>query len=129
MNQLVTYGLLFISMMAIVMFVPEFAGHAFYTVKANEVSEYAVELAERDGGFTPETIEKVKNRMDKWNMGPDSWSFEHTQGKVNFNEPLYFNLTGKYEYRVFNLLNTGVGIKEVSISSSRSGFSQVYYRS
>ncbi|MEI5919532.1 DUF4320 family protein [Bacillus cereus] len=128
MNQLVTYGLLFLVLMGIVMFGPEFAGHAFYNVKANEVSEYAVGLAEREGGFTDNVISKVKSRMDHYNMPSDTWKIEYTQGKVDFNKELHFEISGKYQYRVFNLLNTGVGTKEVPVSSYRSGLSQVYFR-
>ncbi|AJQ62748.1 putative secreted protein (plasmid) [Bacillus thuringiensis serovar morrisoni str. 4AA1] len=129
MSEAVQYVLFFIALMAIILFGAEFAGHTVYNTKANEISEYAVSLAEREGEFSPTVIEKVKKKLDDWNMDSGKWKMDYTKGKVDFNQPLNFTIEGKYEYRVFDLLQSGVGVKEVSITSTRSGLSQVYFRS
>ncbi|MEC2531367.1 DUF4320 family protein, partial [Bacillus cereus] len=124
----IQYVLFFIALMAIIFFGAEFAGHTVYNTKANELSEYAVSLAEREGEFSPTVIEKVKKKLDDWNMDSDKWKMDYTKGKVDFNQPLNFKIEGEYEYKVFNLIQSGVGVKKVSISSTRSGLSQVYFR-
>ncbi|MGI8362239.1 DUF4320 family protein [Bacillus cereus] len=128
MSEAIQYVLFFIALMAIIFFGAEFAGHTIYNTKANELSEYAVSLAEREGEFSPTVIEKVKKKLDDWNMDSDKWKMDYTKGKVDFNQPLNFKIEGEYEYKVFNLIQSGVGVKKVSISSTRSGLSQVYFR-
>ncbi|MEB9786952.1 DUF4320 family protein, partial [Bacillus cereus] len=128
MSEAIQYVLFFIALMAIIFFGAEFAGHTVYNTKANELSEYAVSLAEREGEFSPTVIEKVKKKLDDWNMDSDKWKMDYTKGKVDFNQPLNFKIEGEYEYKVFNLIQSGVGVKKVSISSTRSGLSQVYFR-
>jgi hypothetical protein len=127
-SEAIQYVLFFIALMAIIFFGAEFAGHTVYNTKANELSEYAVSLAEREGEFSPTVIEKVKKKLDDWNMDSDKWKMDYTKGKVDFNQPLNFKIEGEYEYKVFNLIQSGVGVKKVSISSTRSGLSQVYFR-
>lgn len=128
MSEAIQYVLFFIALMAIIFFGAEFAGHTVYNTKANELSEYAVSLAEREGEFSPTVIEKVKKKLDDWNMDSDKWKIDYTKGKVDFNQPLNFKIEGEYGYKVFNLIQSGVGVKKVSISSTRSGLSQVYFR-
>lgn len=128
MSEAIQYILFFISLMAIIFFGAEFAGHTVYNTKANEISEYAVSLAEREGEFSPTVIEKVKKKLDDWNMDSDKWKLDYTKGKVDFNQPLNFKIEGEYEYKVFNLIQSGVGVKKVPITSTRSGLSQVYFR-
>ncbi|MEQ3564240.1 hypothetical protein [Bacillus thuringiensis] len=51
MQQAVTYVVFFLSLMFIIVFGVEFAGQTVVNVKANEISEYAVSLAERGWGL------------------------------------------------------------------------------
>jgi hypothetical protein len=127
-SEAIQYVLFFIALMAIIFFGAEFAGHTVYNTKANELSEYAVSLAEREGEFSPTVIEKVKKKLDDWNMDSDNGKWIIQKVKVDFNQPLNFKIEGEYEYKVFNLIQSGVGVKKVSISSTRSGLSQVYFR-
>ncbi|MED2629954.1 DUF4320 family protein, partial [Bacillus thuringiensis] len=108
MSEAIQYVLFFIALMAIIFFGAEFAGHTVYNTKANELSEYAVSLAEREGEFSPTVIEKVKKKLDDWNMDSDKWKMDYTKGKVDFNQPLNFKIEGGYEYKVFNLIQSGV---------------------
>ncbi|MEQ3601431.1 DUF4320 family protein [Bacillus thuringiensis] len=97
MQQAVTYVVFFLSLMFIIVFGVEFAGQTVVNVKANEISEYAVSLAERDGGFTPDVIDKVNQKLKDSNMDSKDWKMEYTQGKVQFNQPLTFTIKGKYK--------------------------------
>ncbi|WP_242466403.1 hypothetical protein [Bacillus thuringiensis] len=83
MQQAVTYVVFFLSLMFIIVFGVEFAGQTVVNVKANEISEYAVSLAERDGGFTPDVISKVNQKLKDSNMDSKDWKMEYTQGKYN----------------------------------------------
>jgi hypothetical protein len=127
-SEAIQYVLFFIALMAIIFFGAEFAGHTVYNTKANELSEYAVSLAEREGEFSPTVIEKEKKKLDDWNMDSVNGKWIIQKVKVDFNQPLNFKIEGEYEYKVFNLIQSGVGVKKVSISSTRSGLSQVYFR-
>ncbi|EEM38405.1 DUF4320 family protein [Bacillus thuringiensis] len=128
MQQAVTYVVFFLSLMFIIVFGVEFAGHTVVNVKANEISEYAVSLAERDGGFTPDVINKVNQKLKDSNMDSKDWKMEYTQGKVQFNQTLTFTIKGKYKYNSFKLLERGIGALDASVQSTRSGVGQVYFR-
>ncbi|PEY47924.1 hypothetical protein CN348_24485 [Bacillus cereus] len=128
MQQAVTYVVFFLSLMFIIVFGVEFAGQTVVNVKANEISEFAVSLAERDGGFTPDVINKVNQKLKDSNMDSKDWKMEYTQGKVQFNQPLTFTIKGKYKYNSFKLLERGIGTFDVSVQSTRSGVGQVYFR-
>ncbi|MCE0553120.1 DUF4320 family protein [Bacillus thuringiensis] len=94
----------FLSLMFIIVFGVEFAGQTVVNVKANEISEYAVSLAERDGGFTPDVIDKVNQKLKDSNMDSKDWKMEYTQGKVQFNQPLTFTIKGSINIIRLNYL-------------------------
>lgn len=128
MSEGISYVLFFLALMGFIIFGVEFAGHAFYNTKANELSEYAIGLAEREGGFTPPVLSEVEKKMESWNMDSKTWKIEYTTGQVNFNEEIKFKVKGEYKYSVFQLWDRELTVKTVPISSARSGVSQVYYK-
>ncbi|MDI3235963.1 DUF4320 family protein [Exiguobacterium antarcticum] len=91
----------------------------------------AVELAERQGGFDYEyegvkysIINQIEKRMENEKLG--NYKISYTQGRVQHNEPLTFEIEGTYRYEVFNLL--GITNMDFPLHAKKHGVSEVLFR-
>jgi hypothetical protein len=113
---------------AIAMFSPEFAGHYVRTVQAQELKDYVIQLVEKNGGYTPTVQSLVEERMESYGLDESEWSISYPSGTINYEDEFNIKVEGKYRYRVFNLLGTGVGNFEIPIVTTGKGIGKVYYR-
>ncbi|WP_336883602.1 hypothetical protein [Priestia koreensis] len=128
MSEGVSVAIFAIFLWALAMFSPEFAAHATRAVQANELKEYAIQQTAKYGGYTSEVQAKIEKRMKEFNMSPSDWEVIHPANAVNMDQTFEIEVRGIYEYRVFNLLGTGVGHKDVPVKAVGSGLGQVLYR-
>ncbi|WP_336883605.1 hypothetical protein [Priestia koreensis] len=66
--------------------------------------------------------------MKEFNMSSSDWEVIHPANAVNMDQTFEIKARGKYEYRVFNLLVTCAGHKDVPVKVVGSGLGQVLYR-
>lgn len=119
--------------------VPEFIMYGNVEVKANHIATDAVQLAERVGGFEyadGETSvnlgEYIEEQFELNNLDPELWSYEYTDGRVDYNKPLQVVIRGQYYFSIFRILGMSDDELEFSttipVIASRSGVGQVFFR-
>jgi Domain of unknown function (DUF4320) len=113
---------------AIAMFSPEFAGHYVRTVQAKEVKDYVIQLVEKNGGYTTEVQSKVEEKMESYGLDESDWTISYPSGTVNYEQEFEVTVEGRYRYKVFNLLGTGLGNFEIPIVTTGTGIGKVYFR-
>lgn len=133
MQNLVGYGLLLPFVLFFAILFPDFITYGNIAVKANEITENAVKMAERSGGFeysdehgSVDLSSYIQEELEHKNLNPDAWDVEYTEGRVEYNEPLSITLRSKYTIKAFDFLWDEA--KKMSIVSSKSGIGQVYFR-
>jgi hypothetical protein len=114
---------------AIILLLLEFSCHGFLYQKANDLSEYAIKLAEQEGGFTDSVKQKVAGRMHKDHLDVNGFTVQYiTEGRKNYGETIEVNTTGTFTYRTLNVLGTGIGNFSKRINAPDMGYSTVWYR-
>lgn len=109
------------------MFTVEFAGHVARDYQIKEVKEFAIQQIADNGGYTTEVENKVKVKMAAYGLDPE-WLVVKPEAIVNFEEQFEVILEGKYTYKAFNLLGSGVGNYTVLLKDQGTGIGHVYYR-
>ncbi|MCF6094511.1 DUF4320 family protein [Microaerobacter geothermalis] len=131
-SQTPAYGIYLIFFLFLMVFVPDVTAYAANLIKANQIADIAVDLAQREGGFTTQVEDALKNEMISRNMQPDEWVVTHTEGMGNYNQPMQVRIEGKYEFKVFEALGSGfiqsLGNVKIPIVVNRLGLGQVYQR-
>ena len=120
-----------------VLLVPEFIMYANLDIKANQIATNSVQLAERVGGFeysygdTDVNLgEHIEEQFDQNKLDETVWSYEYTDGRIEYNQPLSVVIRGQYTFRIFDIL----GVSDwgfsttVPVVATKSGIGQVYFR-
>lgn len=139
MSDTLATALLMPVMLFFFLLVPEFIMYGNVSVKANHIATDSVQLAERVGGFeysdgdtSVNLGEYIEKQFELNNLNPDLWSYEYTDGRVDYNKPLQVVIRGQYYFSIFRML--GMSDEELEFSTtipvvvSRSGIGQVFFR-
>lgn len=139
MSNTLATALLIPLMLFFVLLVPEFIMYGNLEVKANHIATDSVQLAERVGGFeynegktSVNLGDYIKKQFELNNLNPEAWSYEYTDGRVDYNQPLQVVIRGGYKFNIFSIL--GLNDSELGFSTnipvvaSRSGVGQVFFR-
>lgn len=114
---------------ALIMASPEFILYGYTHHKAKKVVEYGIALAETAGGFKPEVIAEIEERMKYYRLDDSNvWKLKYSLGEVQYDQPLALELSGQHKFYFINLFATGKGVITVPINTYKSGTSHVYYR-
>lgn len=133
--------------------IPEFAAYSNYKMSLNEVASYAIDLAEKNGGFvyttsggqTVDIRDAIDAKMEALNIVGENSELKNVEiyytdnggNPVQYNDPLAFIISAEYEFKSFKLIDnmkingTVHDLEEVAngdISVRKSGVSQVYFR-
>ena len=130
MQQTIAYGLLLPLILFFVMLVPDFVMYSNYTVKAHNIATNAIEIAEKTGGFSDDLESYVEEQLENNNMYPDQWTVSFTEGRVDYNQPIYITLKGSYRVSAFDTIfgENEERIKNLPIQATKSGIGQVFFR-
>lgn len=138
MSDTLSTALLIPLVLFFVLLVPDFLMYGNMTVKANSIATEVVQLAEKVGGFeysdedaSVNLGEFIEEQFEKNNLNPDVWSYEYTEGKVDYNQPMQVVIRGQFNFGSFYLLGDqddwGFDLA-IPVVVSRSGIGQVYFR-
>lgn len=133
MQQTIAYGLLLPLILFFTMLIPDFVMYSNYTVKAHTIATNAVEIAEKTGGFSYDSVDLetyVEEQLENNNMDPGKWQVSYTEGRVDYNEPLHITLKGSYRVAAFDMIfgEEENKIKILPIQANKSGVGQVFFR-
>lgn len=128
MSEGPSYAIFGIIFLTIFIFSVEFSGHVVRSFQADEVKQYAIELTETNGQYSPEVEAKVRNKMNSLGLTSARWSISHPSGRIENGASFDIKISGSYTYRSMNILGTGLGNKTVPIETSGVGFGQVFWR-
>ena len=139
MSDTLATALLIPVMLFFFLLVPEFIMYGNVAVKANHIATDTVQLAERVGGFeysdgesSVNLGEYIEKQFELNHLNPDLWSYEYTDGRVDYNKPMQIVIRGQYYFSIFRIL--GLSDEELEFSTtipvvaSRSGVGQVFFR-
>lgn len=131
MQNTVSMGLSMILLFLLILLIPEGIMMSNQKTNVQNLANDAVELATRQGGFDYDykgvrhsIIPQIQKRMKE--EGLDNYKITYTQGRVQHNEPLYFQIEGNYRYEIFNLI--GIEKMDFTLHGKKVGVSEVLFR-
>lgn len=138
MSDTLSTALLLPLVLFFMLLVPEFLMYGNVAVKANAIATDTVQLAEKVGGFEYSDEDAsvnlgsyIEEQFERNNLNPDVWSYEYTEGKVDYNQPMQVVVRGHYNFGSFYMLGDedswGFDFS-IPVVVSRSGIGQVYFR-
>ncbi|WP_121616777.1 DUF4320 family protein [Virgibacillus halodenitrificans] len=138
MSDTLSTALLLPLVLFFVLLVPEFLMYGNLTVKANAIATDTVQLAEKVGGFeyaedgaSVNLGDYIEEQFERNNLNPEVWSYEYTEGKVDYNQPMQVVVRGQYNFGSFFMLGKEEDWEfdfTLPVVVSRSGIGQVYFR-
>lgn len=137
MSDTLSSALLIPIILFFVILVPEFIMYGNLQVKAQQIATSTVQVAEQVGGFeyshgsTDVNLgDYIEEQLEFNNLNKDAWSYEYTEGRVDYNQPLTISVRGQYTFQIFDIL----GVSDwgfpttVPVVASKTGVGQVYFR-
>lgn len=138
MSDTLSTALLLPLVLFFVLLVPEFLMYGNMTVKANSIATNTVQLAEKVGGFeyseggaSVNLGDYIEEQFERNNLNTEVWSYEYTEGRVDYNQPMQVVIRGQYNFGSFFMLGNQDSWEfdfTLPVVVSRSGIGQVYFR-
>ncbi|MCM3227709.1 DUF4320 family protein [Terribacillus saccharophilus] len=129
MKGAVATGFFFLSVLALVVFVPDIIVYGVQSGKANDAIQEITLDAEQQGGITNQVKANADETMKRYGLDNRGYSITYSDsGQIQHGGRFNVELDGEYTFKAFNLLGTGVGQFSLPIHSSESGSSNVWWR-